>query len=578
MTLLERRLAWQRITRHSRDAQLRVTILSSFTANPLVPYLGLELEELGLPAEVTVAPYGQIAQECLDPSSETRAGAPDVAVVWPRLEDVWGGRPMPLDDPPDAYIADLLDLVDASSTLIGQGCTVVFVLPVLPDLRPLGVGDAGNARGVAAVAGAAREAARLRLIEAGALVADADEVVRLLGTRHALDPRRAVLARIPYREEAFAEMGARTARLIKIALRGAAKVVALDADCTLWGGRVGEDGVDGIDLLENGPGEAFREFQKYLLELRRAGLLLALVSKNNEDELWPAFERPEMVLKRDDLTAWRVNWQPKSQSIVEIADELNLGTASFVFIDDSAIERGEVTHALPDVAALEMPEDPESWPVTIAQSGSLDRLPPTDADRSRAETYRQESARRELRSVSTMEQFLSSLGLVVDIRPLEPTDVPRAAQLIAKTNQFTLGGARRAQVEVASWLADTRNRGLIVSARDRFGDYGAVGVLVLDLAGLDGHPDVEGVLLDTFVLSCRAMGRGIEEAMLWTAFAIARKDVWTVVHDSTKNIPAQRFFARYGGTELDRLVQLRAPHWPSHIPSGMVLTAELTNP
>jgi FkbH-like protein len=562
VSLLERRLAWRKLNTQAREAELGVVLLSSFTIDPLVPYLGLDLLELGISADVTVGPFNQIATECMDPLSPTAVSRPRVVIIWPRLEDLWAGYPLPLDSPPELYVEPLIELVEASQHASAWGSTVVFVLPAIPDLRPLGVGDAGNPQGVYATAVKAREAARSRLASTGALIADAELMVRDLGVHACRDAQKFAFARIPYREEAFALAAQMLARLVRLSLREAPKVVAVDADGTLWGGVVGEDGTEGVDLVDNGPGEAYRDFQRYLLELRRAGLLITLASKNNEADVWPVFDRREMSLRRSDLAAWRVNWAPKSTAIEEMAKELNLGSASFVLIDDSPIERAEVEHALPEVTTLEMPEDVASWVVTIAESGVLDRLPPTDEDAARAKSYQQESERRAVRSTSSLEDFLSSLQLVVAVTGARSVDVPRVAQLIAKTNQFTLAGARPSEAEVSAYLKDDGYRVLAASARDRFGDYGIVGAII-------GHVDPatpeRNAVLDVFVLSCRAMGRGVEDAMLCSAFNVFGGEVYGSIREDPKNIPARDYFASLGLDCPGMLAPLKRPDWPPHI-------------
>jgi FkbH-like protein len=545
---------------------LRVAILASFTVDPLVPYLGLALEQAGLAAELHVGPYGQMAQECLDPAGSTASFRPDIVVVWPRLEDLWAAKPLPLTDAIDAYIDDLDDLAATALSTRHWGSILVFVLPAVPEVRPLGVGDAGNARGVFAAACAAREAVRSRLACApGVLVADAEEVVRTLGTENALDWRRAAIARIPYKETTFAVVGERIARLISLSRRGAKKVVAVDADNTLWGGVVGEDGAAGIDLLDNGIGEAFRDFQTYLLELRRAGVVLALVSKNNEADVWAAFERSEMRLRPSDLATWRVNWDPKSTSIVDIAADLNLATSAIVLIDDSPLERAEVMTALPEVGAVEMPSDPALWYQTVAASGQLDRLPPTDADLTRADSYQQEGERRVLRQKTSLAEFLSSLDLRVEVARLQLVDVSRAAQLIAKTNQFTLAGHRHSDTELIACLEDPRYELRMVSAADRFGDYGAIGMFILDREPRPPAVISGAALLDTFTLSCRAMGRGVETAMVAAAFEAAGTALCVTVHDGPKNTPARGFFADLGWSQVGEQAVLRDVAWPSYV-------------
>jgi FkbH-like protein len=566
VSLADRRLAWRRILRSEQTPDLRLAILSTFTADPLVPYLGVALSHAGLTPDVYVGPYAQIIQECVNPSSVTAAHRPDYVIVWPRLEDLWAGKPLPLTDAIDAYIQDLDEVAASAQATLEWGATLIFVLPAVAEVRPLGVGDAGNDRGVFAAAAAAREAARARLAgNAGVLVADAEEVVRSLGSTNALDWRRAVMARIPFQEATFAMVGERIARLIHLSRHGAKKVVAVDADNTLWGGVVGEEGADGVDLFDNGVGEAFRDFQSYLLELRRAGALLAVVSKNNDKDVWEAFERPEMRLLRDHLAAWRIDWEPKSTSIVGMAADLNLGTGAVVLVDDSAHERAEVTTALPGVQAIEMPADAAHWYEIVAASGELDRLPPTEADLTRADSYQRESQRRVLRETTSLTHFLESLELSVDIISLRLADVPRAAQLIAKTNQFTLAGPARPPGELVRCLEDSRYELQMVHAVDRFGDYGAIGVFVLDK-----EPGLPGVgsgsaMLDTFLLSCRAMGRGIESAMVAAAFELSDAPIWATVHEGRRNQPARAFFAELGCTTVENPAALRQVAWPSHI-------------
>lgn len=558
---LKRKLSWRSIHRTHDDTALRIAILASFTAEPMVPFLGTGLHAEGIPARMMVAPYDQIVAQCVNPASETAAWHPDVIVVWPRLEDLWRGTDLPLIDPLDRYIESLLSVADAANSgAAAMKATLVFVLPVLPELLPLGVGDAGNARGVMAAAHAAREAARRLLAAApGVLIADAEEVVRAIGSRKALDARTMTIARIPYTDACFAELSDRVARLLRIARRGAAKVAVVDADNTLWGGVVGEDGAAGIDLLDNGPGESYREFQRWLLELRRAGMLIAAASKNNEADVWDGFTRSEMVLRQEHLAAWRINWSAKSGNIIEMADELNLGLQSFVFIDDNPIELGEVAAAAPEVTGIRMPADPVHWKQMIAAVGALDRLAPTASDLGRAAAYQVESERRVLARKMTPEEYLASLGIEVRVSEPAPSDLGRLAQLVAKTNQFTLGSVRHSEAELAGYVTDPHYAVRVVSAVDRFGDYGVIGALIVAL-------DAEHARLDTFVLSCRAMGRGVEEAMLCSAFEVAgQAPLSCTVMETEKNRPGRTFFARHDVTEPAVPTVIAPVSWPAHV-------------
>jgi FkbH-like protein len=565
VTLLSRRMAWQKTLRTpDRLTDCRIRLLATFTVNPLEPYLGMALIDAGFSPEISVGPYDQVVQELLL-GTDLQAG--DVVVVWPRFEDAWATGPLPLiEGDNDKALSAMVDLghlcIDQAAA---QGMTIVVVLPAFPDVLPLGVGDAGNIYGVGASAAKIREALRATVAGApGVLVFDVEEIVRTLGSRSAHDPRRYAAASIPYSEEAFALTAERLARLIRIQKKGSTKVAVVDADNTLWGGVVGELGASGVDLADQGPGVSYREFQRFLVELGRAGMLTVLASKNNELDALEVFERREMLLKKADLATWRIDWNPKSSNIAAMADELNLGTASMVFVDDSAIEIAEVSANVPGISVLQMPEDPANWASVIADSGMFDRLPPTSSDLGRAAAYAVESVRKQARVTTDLTSFLASLELQVDIFAPSPAEIPRLAQLVAKSNQFTLDGPRPSEAGVAKMNIDVDVALRLVSASDRFGDYGVIGALIV--TGLS-----EGSLeasLQTFVLSCRAMGRGIEEAMLCAAAQLAGDLILTtVVVEGAKNQPLRQWIAPYLGPAAlgsDQSTVTKVA-WPPHI-------------
>ena len=558
MSLLARRLAWQKIERTDRVINMRAYLLATFTANPLIPYLGSALVAGGFEPSVDVGPFDQIQQTLLFGSVHNEA---DVVVVWARLEELWGGGAWPLvDGDAAAGIAALVDVGElCSRTAAERGVTVVVVLPGVPDYVPLGVGDAGNEFGVSAMAAEGRERLRATLTNRpGVLVFDAEAVIREVGSANVLDHRRMAAATIPYTEDLFARVADGIARVLMLDRKGAKKVAVVDADNTLWGGVVGEDGGAGVDLAEQGPGMSYRAFQRYLLDLRRAGTILAVASKNNEPDALEVFQRREMLLAVDDLAAWRINWEPKSSNIADMADELNLGTSSMVFIDDSAMERAEVLANLAGIVTLEMPEDPAGWFDAIARSGVLDRLPPTNSDLSRAQSYAQETQRVQARQVTDLGAFLESLQLRVGLIEPSAKDLFRLAQLVAKTNQFTLGGYRHTEAEIVAManLDDVVLR--LVHAKDNFGDYGIVGALIV-CGSNSPQPS-----LDTFVLSCRAMGRGVEDAMLSAAQRLVNFALGVRLVETEKNRPMRQWISRYG-VDPGEHGQIQPCPWPLHV-------------
>jgi FkbH-like protein len=558
VSLLARRLAWQKLDRVAdRTIDLRAYLLSTFTVNPLGPYLGSALAGSGFQPSIDIGPFDQIQQSLLfgDVGSHS-----DLVVVWARLEELWSGQWPLLDGDADAGAGALVEIGELCVRCAAdQGVTVVVVLPAVPEYVPLGVGDAGNPFGVLASAHKAREDLRRTVSGSpGVLVFDAEAVVREIGSRNAADHRRMAAATIPYTEETFALVADRLARLVNLDRRGAKKVAVVDADNTLWGGVVGEEGAAGVDLSEQGPGMSYRSFQRYLLDLRRAGTILAVASKNNEADALEVFERREMALKVGDLAAWRINWDPKSANLIAMAEDLNLGTSSMVFIDDSAMERAEVEANVDGVTTLEMPEDPAGWLDSIVGSGALDRLPPTGSDLGRAESYAQETRRVQARKSTDIGEFLRSLDLKVAIFEPATTDLGRLAQLVAKTNQFTLGGYRHTEAEVAALAGRSDVALRLVHAKDNFGDYGIIGALIITGVGS------KTASLDTFVLSCRAMGRGVEDSMLSAAVELSTGSLGVNVIETAKNRPLRSWLERYGVVAgVPRSVQACA--WPDHV-------------
>jgi FkbH-like protein len=320
---------------------------------------------------------------------------------------------------------------------------------------------------------------------------------------------------MPYSSALYQALGIALVRQILAARRSPAKVIAVDCDHTLWGGVLGEGGLDGIQLGSDGAGRSFQLFQRYLKQLKERGLLLAVVSKNEEADVLRVFENhPDMVLRPDDIAAWRVNWNHKSQNLQELAEELNLGIDSFVFLDDDAAVRMEVSMRLPGIHVVPLPEDPARYCEALGQLWLFDGAQATEADRKRTRMMQEESRRRgELRTAASLEEYLASLDLEVDIREPEDTEWPRLAQLTQRTNQFNLSLKRRTAEEVKAVVGE--HSVLIVKARDRFGDYGLVGACIVRKA------ESAVCEIDSLLMSCRVLGRGVEDAFLHAIAKIA---------------------------------------------------------
>ena len=344
---------------------------------------------------------------------------------------------------------------------------------------------------------------------AGAYLFDVARLAVRHGLRAWADTRLFYMARIPLSVSGQIALGQGLARTIRAALFPPAKVLVLDLDNTLWGGVLGEDGLGGIALGDEHPGNIYKAFQRYLLTLKERGFLLAVATKNNladVEEVWK--QHRDCLLRREDFAAVRVNWQEKSVSLTEIAGELNVGRDSLVFFDDSAFEREEVRRRLPEVSVLDAPDSPLAFIDTIEESGLFDRLTLSAEDLRRADLYEEQAARTRVeQAAGSPQEFLRSLDLVATIGPVGADTLPRVAQLLSKTNQFNLTVRRHSAAEISAMI-EAGAVALWLRLEDRFGDNGLVGAAM-------AVPEEAGPWrVDTFLLSCRVIGRRAETALL----------------------------------------------------------------
>jgi FkbH-like protein len=324
--------------------------------------------------------------------------------------------------------------------------------------------------------------------------------------------------------------------------------VAIDCDNTLWGGVLGEVGAENIQLGTDGPGRSFRLFQEYLKRLKESGLLLVVLSRNEEADVREVFENhPEMVLRPSDIAAWRVNWKYKSENLQEVAAHLGLGLDSFVVLDDDPAVREEIKSRVPQVHVVPLPENHAEWCGAISRLWLFDGGSATDEDSSRTRMMQEEEQRKnEQKSAATLEEFLASLKLAIEVGKPTGPEWNRVAQLTQRTNQFNSSLKRRTLEEVKVLSADSDV--LVLNVRDRFGDYGLTGMAIMRP---DSTPDV--CELDTLLMSCRVLGRGVEDAFL-LAIAEAAADRGARVlrarfTPGPRNAQVRDFFARHSFTE-----------------------------
>jgi FkbH-like protein len=333
-------------------------------------------------------------------------------------------------------------------------------------------------------------------------------------------PKLWYLGKVPFSSQVLAEAAQDVHAAISALGGDARKLVVVDLDDTMWGGIVGDVGWENLRLGgHDGLGEAFVDFQRGLKGLTRRGVVLAIVSKNEEATALEAIRsHPEMILRENDFVAHRINWRDKAQNILEIVKELNLGLQSTVFLDDNPVERARVREALPEVLVPEWPEDKHMYRSALMSLRCFDTPSISKEDQERTSLYAAERQREKLQaSVGSMDEWLKSLGIRVTCEPVRGSNITRSTQLLNKTNQLNLSTRRLTEAELLEWAAGPGRAIWAVSVSDRFGDAGLTGLVSVERGG-------ERVKIVDFVLSCRVMGRKVEEAMVHVAVAHARAD------------------------------------------------------
>jgi FkbH-like protein len=349
------------------------------------------------------------------------------------------------------------------------------------------------------------------------LLLDLDPLIRRHGEDALMSNAFWYTARIRYSARMFELLAETIRQAINAHAQRAKKVLILDLDNTLWGGIVGETGPLGVALSEDGTGLCYRDFQRCIKAATRTGVLLAIASKNNESDAMEVFDQNKMmVLRREDFAAAAINWRPKVENIVDIANELNLGTDSFVFIDDNPVERDAVRKALPDVTVPEFParaEELATWFTQKIVPEYFGKYAISDEDGAKTEQYRANKARQQLAASFDLNAYLAELGIECSISVNSDDRLIRAAQMTQKTNQFNLTTRRYEVTDLARFVRSHEHAVLMLDYKDRFGDEGSVALAIVDLA--EGR-------IDTFLESCRVIGRGVEDRLLDKAVELCR--------------------------------------------------------
>jgi len=469
---------------------MKIAVTGDVATQLLVKALANALRERGVAAELWDAPWGQVARQLTCVDSELSRFAPDAVVVWESVEHWW-------------------ERGEDVATRIAQVKALVATFPrrlYYCNAAPFDDG-AGFAPEVlefnAALDRLERESDNLRVV-------DLAGIVSRVGREQAFDSTTYALYDMALVPEVQQSLARRIAARIAVDSGRVCKCVVSDCDDTLWGGLASELGAMGVEYGDTPLGRAHARYQQWLKRLQRRGVLLALNSHNDASVVDEVFAtRTEMALHVDDFVNRQVNWLPKSANIVTIAQSLNLGLDSLVFLDDRAEQRAEVRAAYPEVCVPELPEDPAEWVEYLA---TLDLFPistQTAEDASRTAMYQAAQSREAAKAEFVDEAtYLTSLHSEMQALPIDTARLPRVVQLIQRTNQFNLRTQRHSESEVRTMANDDRNACLAFSLKDRFGDFGVTGAL------LAVRQDAETLFIDTWVTSCRVIGRGLDRFAL----------------------------------------------------------------
>lgn len=505
----------------------------------------------GSTAEVYVSNYGEYVSDLMDHESALWAFDPDFVVFVTDSAQLNDG--VQLSDP-ETVVRDWVSAkVGFLSDLLAAPESSACQFMVLNAIPPLG-----------------RFPGRLRLKQPGsdwrlvqawnqeivdvlsdrATVVDLFYEAALVGLEKAFNGKQWFESKLPFDLDFHVNV-ARILVTEVLSLRSAdKKVVVVDCDNTIWGGVVGDDGIDGIEIGSTSPrGEAFAHVQRHLLKLKQAGFLIGVASKNQPEVVQEVFrEHPEMVLRSEDVVSFKVNWEPKADNIAEMAQELNLGLDSFVFLDDNPAEVEIVRQFLPEVSTIQASEDPVQTLADLVDSQYLYRNSITDEDTGRTELYRAEADRQNLASkASNYEDYLRSLEMRATVAPLDELTIPRASQLVNKSNQFNLTTVRRTEKEVAELAGSSGWQAFTVRLEDKFGDHGIIAVVFTETR--DSALEIE-----TFVMSCRVLKRGVEQLVANVLAELAAESscehVVGIYRPTKKNVLVESLYADLGFTSL----------------------------
>jgi FkbH-like protein len=558
------------LVQSGRQIEHRLTMRSQANSRPPLKVAVLGQSNLGLlrkeilsklkeyipdrNVEVYTPPFDQTRKELLLADSTLKEFKPDFTLFIDRAEDLF--KVNSLEELPERasrgqlldQLDHYLDLAEEFARTNGGHCFVASFVRLSNPV--LGNADLFSDNGTAGLIDEMNRLLFQRCRDTGPLrVLDMSRVVASL-PGYAFDPRLWYIGRFPFSQPFTERLAAAFTGLVLATTGRTARLVVVDLDNTLWGGVVGEDGISGIQLGGDYPGNAYAGFQKCLRMLASRGIALAVASKNDEDlALQVISQHPEMVLTTDDIVAHRINWLPKWQNVADMAEELNLGLRNVMFIDDNPAEREHMRQQLPMVRVLELPDDPALFTSTLLVDPYIEAISITEEDKKRVRSYQARNlVEKERTKFERVEEFYASLQPRVYIIPVDRYTMARAVQLISKTTQFNTTTPQYSQTELEAMLADDGISIRIMGYEDRFSERENIGLVIVRWHA----PRPSSANIDAFLMSCRVLGRGVEAGVLsWVAEEAPRRGISEIVGriiPTPRNTPARSLYRDNGFT------------------------------
>ena len=534
------------------EKKIRIAILGSFTLNGLAETIRVKCDEKKIQCATYVSGYNQYSQEIYDEKSQLYKFSPDVTFLIIDFRDVLGElflNPYSVSvEERKEFVKDKSDeIINLAQTFVNKSKSKLVMSNFnIPSYSPIGINETREEYGLHdMIRDLNRIITTLMSLEPEIYIYDLNSFVTKFGENNIFDYKqyfygdvRISLDYIPYLAEEL--MG-----YVKAVLGLNKKCIVLDLDNTLWGGIVGEDGFEGIKLGDDPVGRAYAEFQHNLLALNQRGILLAINSKINfDDAIQIIKEHPNMVLKEDNFACVRINWNDKAVNMKEISDELNIGPDSMVFFDDDPVNIEYVKSNFPEIQTVEI-SDPSNSSKILKSMNDFQVLKITDEDTMRNKMYLEQRKRTELKTqVGNLQDFLKQLNISVKIKNADKYTIPRISQLTLKTNQFNITTRRYQEEDIRKFSQDKDKIVECAQVQDKFGDNGITGVYIIN------KDNKLQWTIDTFLLSCRVIGRGVEDGVLSQIIEKARTEGVSKVRGeyikTKKNKPAENFFPAFG--------------------------------